>query len=603
MTNKARYFSGVTAALALVTCITSAFADGNLNWRAWTGDLFDIAKQEKKLVILDLEAVWCHWCHVMEEETYGDANVKAILAKHFVTVRVDQDANPDISNRYGDWGWPATIIFASDGTELAKLRGYIPPLRMASLLNAFVKDPTPGPSALSVPDVKPAPSIYLSKAQRTLLQGNYAAVYDKTNGGWGNVQKFIHSDSMDHALKMAAGGDAGAAAMAQETLDAALNLIDREWGGVYQYSDQADWKSPHYEKIMSFQTQYLRQYSFAYSLWKKPAYRTAADDIYRYLTELLLSPEGGFYTSQDADLNRTVDGKEFYALKDAARRKLKAMPRIDKNIYARENGWAISGLVAYYNATGRDDALKKALDAARWTLKHRGLKGGGFKHGARDRGGPYLGDNLAMAQAALDLYFATGGRKWLQLAAGTADFIMSAFKDEAAGFLTAKTSAASALGKPVRQIEENIQLARFANILQRTHGAEKYRKMAAHVMRYLASPDLTKQRRFLIGVVLADDELSVEPAHITIVGHKDDPRAQALHAAARAYPAMYKRVDWWDKREGPLTNPDVQYPEMDRAAAFACANRICSPPVFEPGDLAAKVKRMLKIRTTRIAGE
>ena len=138
-----------------------ASAENELKWEPWSDDLFQRAKAQNKLVILDLEAVWCHWCHVMEEETYGDAKVAAILRKNFITVRVDQDAAPDLSMRYGDWGWPATILFSPNGTELAKLQGYIPPLRMASLLEAFIADPTPGPSVISEPTVTPAKSIYL----------------------------------------------------------------------------------------------------------------------------------------------------------------------------------------------------------------------------------------------------------------------------------------------------------------------------------------------------------------------------------------------------------------------------------------------------------
>ncbi len=105
----------------------SARAETDLNWQPWSADLFAKAKAENRLVILDLEAVWCHWCHVMEKTTYKNPDVAYLLKSKFITVRVDQDANPDLSNRYGDWGWPATIIFAPDGTEIVKRAGYIEP--------------------------------------------------------------------------------------------------------------------------------------------------------------------------------------------------------------------------------------------------------------------------------------------------------------------------------------------------------------------------------------------------------------------------------------------------------------------------------------------
>lgn len=118
-----------------------AAADGGIKWQKWSADLFARAKAENRFVLLDMDAVWCHWCHVMEETTYHDPNVVALINKKYIPVRVDQDANPDLSNRYGDWGWPATIVFAPDGTEIIKRQGYIPPIIMASILQAIIDDP------------------------------------------------------------------------------------------------------------------------------------------------------------------------------------------------------------------------------------------------------------------------------------------------------------------------------------------------------------------------------------------------------------------------------------------------------------------------------
>ena len=382
---------------------------------------------------------------------------------------------------------------------------------------------------------------------------------------------------MQLALADAEAGDANGEKMARQTLEAALSLIDPVWGGVYQYSDQRDWKSPHFEKIMSYQSDYMRNYAKAYALWGEPKYLEAVKNIDRYLKDLLTSPEGVFYTSQDADLNSKVDGHKFYALDAKARAEL-GMPRIDKNIYTRENAWAIRGLLALYNVTNDQKVLERALKAARWIVKNHRLDEGGFSHGKSDRGGPFLSDNLAMGQAGLDLYAATGERRWLIVAAQAGSFIDNHLKHQKAGYITAKVSAAKVgvFAKPVRQIEENMQLARFANLLYRYHGDKKYQLMSQHVMRYLVAKNVTNQRRFLAGVLLADREMAKEPVHITIVGAKGDPKSQVLHQEGRKYAAQYKRLDWWDAKEGPLPNPDVQYPELDQPAAFACANQVCS---------------------------
>ena len=577
--------------------VSAASAEA-IKWQAWTPDLFQRSAAEHKLVILDLEAVWCHWCHVMDATTYADPLIAKLIGEHFIAVKVDQDANPDLASRYGDWGWPATILYAEDGTEIAKLRGYYAPDQFQSILSAFIAEPTPGPSAEAAQKVTPAASMFLNAVQRAGLHQRWLEVYDQTNGGWGEIQKFIHAGSMDYALALAETGDAEATRMARQTLDASLKLIDPVWGGIYQYSDKPDWSSPHFEKIMPFQAQVLRQYAHAARLFGDPAYRRAADDIARYLMTGMRGAEGAFYVSQDADVSAAVTGHDFYAQDAAGRAKL-GMPRIDTNLYARENGLAIGALAAYANATGDQAALAAAVKAAQWVQANRRIEGGGFSHGAADRSGPYLADTLAMGAAMLDLYAATGERAWLKAAGEAGDFIESRFHDRA-GFATAETgeTTTGALAAPALQIEENIDAARFFNLLARYQGEPRFRAAAGHAMKALASEQVLGSRRFLAGVLVADSELAIEPVHLTIVGHRDDVKAQSLHAAAAAYPALYRRLDWWDTREGPLANPDVQYPEMDQAAAFACSNQICSRPVFDAAGLEATVKAMMALRVT-----
>ncbi|HLX17708.1 MAG TPA: DUF255 domain-containing protein [Bradyrhizobium sp.] len=576
-------------------------AADTVKWSNWDDDLFGRASAEKRFVILDLEAVWCHWCHVMEKTTYADPEVVRLLESRYLPVRVDQDASPDLSSRYGDWGWPATIIFGPDGSEIAKIRGYIEPERMQALLKAVIDDPSPGPSVGEAFEVKPSTSTFLTKAQRTQLAKNYDESYEGTIGGWGESQKYIDADSLDYAMSRAEAGDAVAVQRARQTLDAAIALIDPVWGGVFQYSEAGSWTHPHFEKIMSFQAQYLRQYSQAYALWKDAKYLSAARGIERYVADFLLAPAGVFYVSQDADLDRETDGHKFYALDDAGRRKL-GMPRIEKNIYARENGWAISGLVAFYDVTNEPRILQLAERAARWAMDNRARPQGGFRHGENDRGGPFLGDTLAMGQAFLDLYAATGNRDWLDASARAGDFIAAKFRDEAGGFFTSGKAEAriGVFAKPAKLIDDQIQVARFMNLLDRYFGSDAYRGQASHAMRYLTSAS-AEMIRPLPGVLLADEENAVEPTHMTIVGRKDDPRAQALHAFARALPARYKRLEWLDQREGKLPNPDVEYPDLGEPAAFACSNRICSFPSFNAEELQATVKQMAKLKPSRAA--
>src|SRR6185436_6038163 len=131
--------SWVVLALALgLGTIGSAAPRARIRWESWSDTVFERARREDRLVLLDLEAVWCHWCHVMDATTYRDPAVVALVESKLIAVKVDQDARPDLSNRYEDYGWPATVIFDARGRELVKFRGYIPPGRMASLLRAVI---------------------------------------------------------------------------------------------------------------------------------------------------------------------------------------------------------------------------------------------------------------------------------------------------------------------------------------------------------------------------------------------------------------------------------------------------------------------------------
>ena len=114
-----------------------------LKWRQFSDALFEEARRDNKFILLDLEAVWCHWCHVMDKETYSNPLIVELIEKKFIPVKVDQDARPDLSHKYEDYGWPATIVFNGKGEEIVKRSGYIRPERMLRLLKAIIKDPSP----------------------------------------------------------------------------------------------------------------------------------------------------------------------------------------------------------------------------------------------------------------------------------------------------------------------------------------------------------------------------------------------------------------------------------------------------------------------------
>ncbi len=480
--------------LLAVVLLSSAVASGaegpQIRWESYSNALFARAKQEHRLVILDLGAVWCHWCHVMEDTTYRDPKVVALIGAKYIAIKADQDADPDLSRRYEDYGWPATIVFAPDGSELVKRRGYLPPERMASMLQELVDDPTPGPSVQPEIPWQKSNALVPGAAQKKALEQFFAGAYDQKWGGWGTVHKFVDAEPLEYAL-----AEPRYRPMAKKTLDAALALIDPVWGGMYQYSDKLDWSSPHYEKIMSVQTDAIRMYVAAYRRWKSPAHLEAAQAIARYLAAFMTSPDGAFYTSQDADLDEKTTGHVYYASDDAGRRKL-GMPRIDKHIYPRENGWAIGALVELYAVTHDAALLERARRAAELIETNRRLPDGGYRHGEVDRAGPYLGDSLAMADAYLRLNAVDPKGPWLSRARAAAAFIDAHFRHPDAGFVTAPAAADSTgvFTRPARIVEENLAVARLAIRLRDN-------QLRDAAMRFLTSPTLTEVRPFSPGVL------------------------------------------------------------------------------------------------------
>src|SRR3954470_4754346 len=184
----------------------SAARAAEISWKPWSREVLDRAAAEHRLVLLDVGAVWCHWCHVMDEQTYRDPAVVALVNRGYLAVRVDQDADPALSARYEAWGWPATVILRGDGVELVKFKGYVPPQRMASLLEAVLEDPTPGPSAEVEPEPEPAKNAVLGAEVRQKLLARNDAAFDEPFAGWGDGHKLVDAAPAWLALSRADAG-------------------------------------------------------------------------------------------------------------------------------------------------------------------------------------------------------------------------------------------------------------------------------------------------------------------------------------------------------------------------------------------------------------
>lgn len=575
-----------TAGAPADTAESAAVTPGSApDWRPWSAGVFAESKRTGKPVLLDLEARWCHWCHVMDEKTYADTRIQKVLRKHFITVRVDQDSRPDLANRYEDYGWPATVVFAPDGRELAKRRGFVRPDAMLTLLRDTLagkvsEEANPGPPVVSG-------NAALTPAALASLRTAWLSGYDEKFGGWGFSHKFLDADTVEYALREAAGGDARAAAMSRATLRLELRIHDPVWGGAYQYSAEG-WDEPHFEKLLTGQADNVRTYARAFTRTGDPAYRDAALAVHRYVRRFLTSPEGLVYVSQDADLKPGEHAADYFVLDDAARLK-RGIPKVDTHLYSRQNGDYALALVALAESTGDETFAVEAERAALWVVKNRALPGGGFRHDAKDTAGPYLADTLAMGRAFLALYEHTGDTRWLNRAGSAAGFIAGNFRMPSGGFASS-VATPGVFPAPLPQFDENVNLARFATALGRVTGKQEYRVVAGEALAYASARASGGERGFYTGgLLLAEREFSNEPVHVLVVGAKSDPAALALFRAALAYPDANRLIEWWDPAAGPAPRGEDYYPRSEKPAAFLCANGACSAPIEAPEKLKQRL--------------
>jgi hypothetical protein len=441
------------------------------------------------------------------------------LRDRFVTVRVDVDEHPDLAERYGDWGWPATIIFAPDGREIGKYRGYLPPDELRGILADIesLARGTPPEAEARGPAELPASVDVLGWAAgaATFQLDSY---YDPDQGGWGRRQKSPLGAAIEIELRRGAHGDAEATKRAVFSLKQQRALLDPVWGGVYQYSSAATWDKPHYEKLMSYQAANLEAYARGYAATKDPSFLADARAIARYLDTFLSTPEGAFLPTQDADAGAHdraalfVDGDVYYRLGDAERRKL-GIPRVDSHVYAHENGLAIAALATLYEVSRDGAALARARKAADLLLTQLVSPDGKVRRTGSTA--LFLADAASLGRALARLAEVCGEASYRDAAVKIAAGVERDFSDPKSGGYFAKSLDPSAVGvfaRRSRPIDPNLAAVRFLAALARVTGDTAPRDRARRALGAALTPrSLTERGRMLGELLLACDEAGIFP--------------------------------------------------------------------------------------------
>jgi uncharacterized protein YyaL (SSP411 family) len=316
-----------------------------IDWHEWNDEAFACAKAEDKPILLDIGAVWCHWCHVIDRESYENTAISKIINEHFVAIKVDRDERPDVDSRYqsaisaisGQGGWPLTGFLLPDGKPFFGGTYFPPEDHMGRPGFRRVLLAVADSFKNKRPDlIRAADSLSDAVAQAETFTGAHGAfdvavvdsqissltqLFDIRNGGFGKAPKFPHCSSLDLILEQqqllaTTGGDQGKhlLAMAETTLEkmARGGMYDQLAGGFHRYSVDEKWLVPHFEKMSYDNSELLKNYLHGWQVTQNPLLKQTAEGIITWVNEVLSDQhQGGFYASQDADYSLDDDGDYF----------------------------------------------------------------------------------------------------------------------------------------------------------------------------------------------------------------------------------------------------------------------------------------------------
>ncbi len=580
--------------LALLTCATACGsapphttahaaeeAAPEISWRSWDRATFEEAQANNKLLLVSVQAAWCHWCHVMNHETYGDPEVRRMIAERFVAIKVDSDARPDLAERYRNYAWPATALLTPEAEALITLRGYRAPGAFRDLLARAVQRVDSGDTSEPVAETGSEEDTTTMAEVADIARRTLDAEYDAEAHGWGAPQKYPYEAPVMAAfLRGVVTGDEAHRTRALMTLRGYAQLLDDVDGGMFQYSLRDRWDAPHFEKITAIQAGALLNFAYAYRLTGDATFRDHAESVLRYMQTMRVA-DGGFFTSQDADVNEDVTGEAYYAM-NATQRRATGTPRIDRQVYANLNGKMIVGLVELAIAEPASRAGELAITAARYLEDHL-RRGEGFAHfaDAPDDALFHLDDQAQMARAEMALFEFTGEAAWLARARRTADFVLANLMHDDGGFYahTRDENAVGVFARRRRPIVGNGYAALALLRIARVSPESRYRAEALRALQAIASEENLAREGRKIGPYLWAVEEAVAPFVVLHVVGPDDESTNALHSAALQVNHPQRTVE--------LSRPQSsRYPYPGRSAVYMCSDRACSRPIFAPFELS-----------------
>jgi uncharacterized protein len=572
-----------------------------IDWYEWGEKAFREAQAKDKLILLDLTAVWCHACHVMDETTYADREIVAMVNASFVPVRVDTDQHPDVAMRYRAGGWPTTSVLLPTGEILFQANA-LSPAEMTELLQEFShlypqykQDFRKQADYLwqklhasgDFPDSGQVVHPRMVDQTVAFMKERFDARY----GGFRAAPKFFEPDAVHMALVLGfVRQDSHLTDMGLKTLVGQEALLDPVWGGFYRYAEQEDWTAPHYEKMLTIQAENLQNYLEAFQLTGDAVFRQTAEAVIDYVREFLTDPTGTqFWESQDADLRSPngmtlLSGAEYFALNEKERYR-KGVPFVDRRVFTGSNALMAEALVTAAWVLGRTDLQATGLEVIRRLADERWNAGNGILHSLEAGEVSVFGllsDHIQLGKALTLAYQYTHEKEFFLRAKELADNTRDLLEDPTSGGFFDRPLEGSTLGllnMPIKPPGENLQAVLwYLDLFDLTHNQE-YRLVAERTLNAVVS-GATPLPIALMGKAV--DRWVRGSVHVAVIGSKVDPMTMALlkKSIQLYYPGKLVRL--FDVENEQPTWGEVSFPYDGRSVAFACTDKICSPPVFSP---------------------
>jgi hypothetical protein len=561
-------------------------------WLPWEAQTFARAQAEDRPILLSISAVWCHWCHVMDETTYSDPGVIETINRRFVPVRVDNDKRPDINARYNMGGWPTTAFLTPDGRTLTGAT-YLPPAQMKGALAEIARfyderkseiAELPATSRSHDALRETAAAGDLSDAPIARLLANLESNYDEEFGGFGDEPKFPQPEVLEFLLsEWRLSGNQHYYAMVAQTMRAMSRggMYDHVEGGFFRYSTTRDWSVPHFEKMAEDHAGLLRVLATLSIFAPTDDVHATLVSATNYVRNVLLDPQTGFFGgSQDAD-------EAYFALPLEERRRLIA-PFVDRTSYTN---WTCGLAGAFFHVARAldDDALLAQAVATLDNVAERLVDADGLLYHVLVPGGEpevrgLLTDHAAYLRALLDAHEVSGEQRFLERARALAQTTIESFEAPDGGFCDrlAGSESFGNLAFPDRPIVENGLLADALLRLDALTGESAHRDrvkqtlaiyvaMAANAGSFAATY-ARGLRRYLSPEVV-----------VRIVG--DAKATDEFREVAQRLPSPFVSVR-------TLTAEAASQLGMPpERAAYVCAGTVCGAPVTQASELRAAYER------------